>query len=382
MHLEAFYDFYFLETLKSMGLDEFNKPQAKLIEDLDEWHTTLTDNLALAIRDYLYLACFGEARHASTRCALHWPQNHNGLSRLSSYQIAITHNLVHALPKLIQIFDQSDWGGGYGGKIWRQIAEAAAQYGIWPNTLFIDHAIDLEHHNGFVFSKYDAASFINWNFHSEIHNNIKTWLTIKSQNDLIRMPTIDTNLFTITQRTAGLIDRYHTIKQLKPPSWWATKNIFQNTLDYTPYQWGNEPIPELSSRPLYSAKFFKAAPEFTKDCLCVSCVAEQKSGPIMDNLAQILGISTDQFIETLGLDSNWKFKSQKKFDTKLAGLWAYKEECPCAACKKYLKEHPEPLIKEIGNVQKIEEKGMAEPTTSTWSNSSTSDIWVYPTSGA
>lgn len=275
MRLEAFVDFYFLEAIQSAPLDMMRKPQERLKLDAIKHFNEFCNNFALAIRDYLYVAAFGEARHARPRAIKYWPGNYDYFSRSSSYKLAIKYNPEEALPLLYELFT-SPWKGTYGGAKWAEIVKAAMMYGNIPNAVFIDHAADLQHWNGFVFSKFEAKEVLDWHFDDDAFNLMKSWLNYKAKTiDLLHLPEISILPSKISVTTQSLLSRYYnvTYSPTTLPKWWNQQETLKgNPYQYKPLKFEGRKIPqELTATQIQYTHYIKEIPEFSKECACITC---------------------------------------------------------------------------------------------------------------
>jgi len=108
-----------------------------------------------ALHDYVWIASVGEARHASHKLSYSIPEINNA-SRSSTYLKAREFPPTpHNREVIRSIFEDYDWGGGYGGDAWGSIVRALELYyqEETPVGIFIDHCADLQHNNGMAFNK-------------------------------------------------------------------------------------------------------------------------------------------------------------------------------------------------------------------------------------
>ena len=151
----------------------------RLEDDIREFNATYrkyADRLAGAFFDYIALASFGEARHAPVQAKLYIPQifykwnrgsNQETIKvRNQTYRHALKFDPYRFLPTLATLFYDGQWRDAYGGKRWGNIADAGMMYKKVSSTVFIDHAVDLSHNGGSMFSKnvlfqpYDASNYL------------------------------------------------------------------------------------------------------------------------------------------------------------------------------------------------------------------------------
>ena len=134
------------------------------IHALHAMHKKYTSQLAGAFFDYISLACFGEARHAINQASFYihqicykWNTNddqENVKVRTKSYRHSLKFDPHLFLPTLVELFETGEWkDNSYGGQKWADIAKAGLMYNDMPDTVFIDHAVDLSHNGGSMFNK-------------------------------------------------------------------------------------------------------------------------------------------------------------------------------------------------------------------------------------
>jgi hypothetical protein len=179
MKLLHLYDFYFLEAMRagiSMAKSanaslEFKHSAVRLAYDVENAFEELSDTMAKRIRLYLFAAALGEARHAeSPYYRKLWIEGLSGNSRTTviknSHKFALDETNTQIL---LDVFRQDGWGSSYGGKAWVRIVEAMSLYGKVANATFIDHAVDLEHNGGSIFSKDARGTTVNFDATYNIH---------------------------------------------------------------------------------------------------------------------------------------------------------------------------------------------------------------------
>jgi len=149
-------DFYLLTNM-CVNLSAIGAEALKA--QVDSQLSELSNAFALMLRDYLYLASMGEARHGMNGKNLGLRIREFtkiGQGREAACCLGLKYHPDDALPTLVNLFRQGEWKGGYGGKSWGDIAAGALMYNTVPNALFIDHAVDLQHNNGTAFNKASA----------------------------------------------------------------------------------------------------------------------------------------------------------------------------------------------------------------------------------
>jgi hypothetical protein len=116
------------------------------------------------IRDYLTMACAGEARHAWERCRTAYlaggPFGKRSPARESVYE-GVARYCPTGLLRVVRNLFLEDWEEEYGGRPWYEIATLAlAMWSIDPwrsplrtVSLYVERAINMAHNLGPVFNK-------------------------------------------------------------------------------------------------------------------------------------------------------------------------------------------------------------------------------------
>lgn len=154
--------FYALQSIEASPKftqgDMFLQSQGKFIEDFTAYKREFENKLARVLFDYLALACFGEARHATPSVikeTVLFDSDHGMLPRNSAYHKAPAHDPKKFLPFFIKLFKNrmAFPCGSVGGESWAKIAEGALMYFTKAPAVFIDHVVDLSHNGGICFDK-------------------------------------------------------------------------------------------------------------------------------------------------------------------------------------------------------------------------------------
>jgi hypothetical protein len=231
MKMEHFHDFYFLEALqarlnmaKSANPElQFRRAVEKLESDINETFEKLTYTMAFRIYVYLYAAALGEARHANYYCEMAINEL-SGNDRNSVYSKAIQYfPNDENIQILTDVFEQSWLSCSFGGKAWLNIVEGMKLYGKVSNATFIDHAVDLHHNSGSVFTKqtqslkfdcfgtYDSTSlqyFLDWKFEGDILN-CEYWQNTDTMST-------STKVYNLIVRFSNIIETLNAIHYCKP----------------------------------------------------------------------------------------------------------------------------------------------------------------------
>ena len=150
-------------ALQQMAGDEWSG-QARARSAL----TPLAGQMALCFRDYLFMASLGESRHAIKRIVSGF-EGFYRKSRSDIFEMCTQYAPSDAnLQRMINLFEMSGWGTGYGGKKWADIVRLAGQYGKLSDTLFVDAVINCQHNGGTAFNKTEASSYMDIDFSNGI----------------------------------------------------------------------------------------------------------------------------------------------------------------------------------------------------------------------
>lgn len=229
--------FYTLEALGVAVTGEwFLGAKARLQRDVADLKGIHARNFANCLFDYLCLAVWGEARHAWTKCEQVILEIHETDNRRACQAVALDYDPYHFLPVIAELFEEKWASDAYGGLSWVKIAEAATHYGEWPDTVFVDHCIDLAHNNGPCFDKgvilklgcssFDFAAFLN----QKSNYGIEEW----TGKDLY-----------LPHRVAQLVMRAQTLELLEPFVVDARHKPISLINGYTPLKWGTKHVSDL-----------------------------------------------------------------------------------------------------------------------------------------
>jgi hypothetical protein len=117
------------------------------------------------LRDYLTLACLGEARHGWEHCSVAYlaggPFGRCSPTREYIYVGVTKYNPIVLLQLARKLFEYDCWTAGYGGYSWHRITEFVLE--MWQVdpfespikriSLYVERAINLAHNQGPVFNK-------------------------------------------------------------------------------------------------------------------------------------------------------------------------------------------------------------------------------------
>lgn len=240
-------EFYTLEALKlfSQDLDPFKKSNERFIKDLSYYKHRYEVAFSIPMLDYLSLACAGEARNAEEHCSKLLVDLPKGGPRYVAFDVA-EHFTWQSICKATQVlFTEGEWGGGYGGHMWANIAKGALLYEKMPLTSWLDHCIDLSHNGGCAFNKSDFSIF-----YLDDEDEYKRFLdrksSIETPSDLLEV-VVDLRLSRLVSQYAvdflqrasvfGMVDQY-IASEFK-----SELPFISNILDkYNPVKWGTKEV--------------------------------------------------------------------------------------------------------------------------------------------
>lgn len=134
----------------------FRKSHERWYNDLVEYQEEYNAKLARAIFDYTVAVCLGEARHAASRTKNTLKNFPFSPSNSRDYVLKSANDWepFSALRACALLFGPDvSWESGYGGLKWEAIAKAGLMYKTCPDSVFIDHCVDLSHNNNSYFDK-------------------------------------------------------------------------------------------------------------------------------------------------------------------------------------------------------------------------------------
>ena len=190
LNCNAFVEFYILEMIDyHLHYDESLVNEAQqflpstqyLGKRLTEYKDKFETAFALRLRDYLWFAAVGEARHSQKVCRVvlegmedvqSWSRGHVYREFVEDYPPT-----PENVKKIYHLYYSNSWDGSYGGDSWAKIVEAIQFYETLSHSAFIDHCADLQHNGGVAFDKNvefwsttgynNINSFLNFKFHTK-----------------------------------------------------------------------------------------------------------------------------------------------------------------------------------------------------------------------
>lgn len=216
-------DFYYLEAMmdRAKRLPVVPLPsQEKWREDLNRQYEPFVWGFAASVRDYLFLICLGEARHAHEYAGGYFSQVEIGESRESAYRQAVQFSPQKNIHRLITLFNEYKWyEQGYGSTPWGNIATAIKLHGQVPDAVFIDLVVAIEHNNGNVFDKTEVSKVIAFECDIKLCGRVlEYFLNDKANLDILTHP-VDRHFKWLSRETLSLLSRYyHVVSRKDAPS--------------------------------------------------------------------------------------------------------------------------------------------------------------------
>lgn len=251
----------------------------RLLQDFSNFVALFNKRFAFVLADYLWRACFGEARHSlGSICSATLAVDEEDMQRYSdrktAWRMASNYNPAQVMPVIFKLFSDYRWNGAYGGKRWADIARAWIrwQVGEINDATFIDHVADLEHNCGTVFSKGITTSLLANALNRKIYS-LNSLLDVKRNYDLLRYSnynysTISLPIYRLYLRIRDkLSDRSDLIDFI--PLRWESEGAVYSFLSLVPsglfdFSYGTKTA-EISSSSYYHEKDAAAAEEEEED---------------------------------------------------------------------------------------------------------------------
>jgi hypothetical protein len=197
----------------------------------------LEENLALLMRDYLALACLGEARYGKilnlntgrNQYIFDWSKIR--ARRENNYYLALKHNPTEILTTLEEFFNKPKcFIGLTGGSVWSKACNYGLKYGTILDSIYIDNLVDLEHHNGTIFSKPCLLRL-----------ECSSIIRVKAEGSLFSNRRFVDYLFPLPNKHFDIIQYGLTINNIK-----SVVNFESIPSQiYKPIVWGNKPLDEF-----------------------------------------------------------------------------------------------------------------------------------------
>ena len=205
LRLSKVIDFYYIETL--LALTDTNKSihhprmQEKLVSDLRNTLSELSESLSRVLVDYLTIACMEESEHSYSTAQYSY----------SNSMESAEHTRESILRACRDLFYMEGWSSSYGGDAWGHIAEYALEYYTIPSLpAWLDHIFDVEHNGGELFDKENAAKRAGLYVDFDGKSKLCRFLTYKFECENILAESNEWSYF-LSPITVNLIQRYSNI---------------------------------------------------------------------------------------------------------------------------------------------------------------------------
>ncbi len=153
--LELAYEFYTVEAL--MLVMQEQRPHVSIQNQVRGYRRKLHNAMRYLFRDYILVACFGEARHGLSQCYSYIPDL--VVDRVPVKARTVAGNMakdytVESLQNGLKLLFDAKWKtSSFGGPRWGQAIKALD---LWDNpVVFLDHVFDLRHNGSSLFNKND-----------------------------------------------------------------------------------------------------------------------------------------------------------------------------------------------------------------------------------
>jgi len=249
MRLTAIVDLYYLDAVTCASAPFGAYAKEKLLADAIQARDELAQGLADALYEYLWLIAWGEARHG--RRYITFPgwyyKEIVDDSRGPTYQQAAAFNPKSNLPLLANLFDQTNWDGGYGGKLWKKLVDATMLYHKLPPRIFVDHVIDICHNNGLAFDKSEVGLLIPFALDFDT-SSMRRFLNFKRDRDILTVRPVIAISNYISYRTYKILRRYFVLHNKKIPRWLSINLDYSLRIDWPTYKtlsWDNRILSDI-----------------------------------------------------------------------------------------------------------------------------------------
>lgn len=148
-------DYFLFRNMQGTGSLLFDRFMKKRLFKLKDSHEEFCDGFAKLLKEYLTTICIGEFRYAKSECNIylkHFFGTDADRERIYTDAKDI-YDVDLLLPVIEKIFRYFFWRNSIGGKNWANIAHAVTLHGKVPNTVFIDHCMDLFHNGNSCYDK-------------------------------------------------------------------------------------------------------------------------------------------------------------------------------------------------------------------------------------
>jgi hypothetical protein len=167
--------------------ESFNIRKRILADQVSAAKAEVESGVGVALRDYAFMAAFGEARHAWDMSQGDVPEDlPKGVGRGTACKEALRYDPVANWRKLYDVFEDGYWHNGYGGHAWAQIVRAVHLFEI-NKAVGLDYLLDLQHNGGRLLDKSTALHLVGLNVDMS-ESEIANFLEWKKHNDYLDLP--------------------------------------------------------------------------------------------------------------------------------------------------------------------------------------------------
>lgn len=256
--VKNFYQIQALGFLTESKLVPFQHSHEKFNEDFMAYKKAYEDKLARAIYDYIAIVCSCELRHMEDKADnyfVDWYTSSTCRDNVGRYSVEYRPDSI-IKAAMIGFGPDVKWASSYGGKKWWAIAKAGTYYNNLPNTVFIDHAVDLSHNNSVFFDKgmgiftlWDHGEYTNfldlkrycepeeliWGLKKHSIHNYRMWEYATFSDEIGEFITRAVNL--------GLLDANHRPVHRIVRNNYDSHVAAREIMGYTPVNWGKKDFP-------------------------------------------------------------------------------------------------------------------------------------------
>jgi len=239
--VEEFYSFEAL--LASAQVEEFRHSHAKWKEDFELLRTSYNQNLANIIFDYTVMVVASEMRYGHIKASHYFPHYYAMCGRNQVFCSCTEYSAKSILDAGLLLFGPSvEWESSFGGAPWHMIAKAGGYKGNIPDSVFIDHCVDLTHNNAIYYNK--SGTGIIKALKDDTLAAYEGFLDLKRN-----CPPEELLLHSFGAQVNRLISRAITLGIIDIPSPIPLDNQFvlteneRKVLSYIPIGWGEESAP-------------------------------------------------------------------------------------------------------------------------------------------
>lgn len=262
MRIEAIVDFYILESLVYQcnyihvpydNGESYNVKREAIRTRINREYNRLSHELADCFRDYMWMASFGESRHAwgkvngNSVISIDIPHSTDD-GREGSMREALNYNPSNPdnVKRLLAVFNDCHWNtSSFGGRNWGKIVDSINFYNRVPCTVYVDYCMDLQHNSGTVFSKSQCYKFIDFDLNGSFYCDMREFLDCKRDSKCIAEDLPIAYAGYVSRTVKNLVREWYDIT----PSWVCMGYAKVDYHTYKQTQWGNKVLSEKTTTP-------------------------------------------------------------------------------------------------------------------------------------